>query len=70
MTGVQTCALPIWEDYEVLFTIKQEDYEKIKKVENVSVIGYITAETAGKNLITNDNCQIELQAQGFQPENK
>jgi thiamine-monophosphate kinase len=63
-----TVALNGGEDYEVLFTIKQEDYEKIKKVENVSVIGYITAETAGKNLITNDNCQIELQAQGFQPE--
>lgn len=63
-----TVALNGGEDYEVLFTIKQDDYEKIKTVENVTVIGYITAESAGKNLITNDNCQIELKAQGFQPE--
>lgn len=61
-----TIALNGGEDYELLFTIKQDDYEKIKHLENVSVIGYITDDSAGKNLITNDNCQIELQAQGFQ----
>lgn len=60
-----TIALNGGEDYEILFTIKQEDYEKVKKIDTISVIGYITAESAGKNLITNDNCQIELQAQGF-----
>lgn len=60
-----TIALNGGEDYELLFTIKQDDYEKVKKIENISVIGYMTAESAGKNLITNDNCQIELQAQGF-----
>jgi thiamine-monophosphate kinase len=61
-----TIALNGGEDYEVIFTIKQDDYEKIKNSKNISVIGYITAETAGKNLITNDNCLIELKAQGFQ----
>lgn len=63
-----TIALNGGEDYEVLFTIKQDDYEKISKVENLSIIGYMTAESAGKNLITNDSCQIELKAQGFQAE--
>lgn len=62
-----TIALNGGEDYEVVFTIKQDDYEKVKDMKSISVIGYITAETAGKNLITNDNCQIELKAQGFQP---
>ena len=64
-----TIALNGGEDYELLFTIKQDDYEKVKKIDNISVIGYITAESAGKNLITNDNCQIELQAQGFKKTN-
>ena len=60
-----TVALNGGEDYELLFTIKQEDYEKIQKIETVSVIGYIHEESAGKNLITNDECLVELKAQGF-----
>jgi len=60
-----TVALNGGEDYELLFTIKQEDYEKIQKIETVSVIGYIHEENAGKNLITNDECLVELKAQGF-----
>jgi thiamine-monophosphate kinase len=63
-----TIALNGGEDYEVLFTIKQEDYEKIKNLKEVSVIGHITAASAGKNLVTNDQKLIELQAQGFQGE--
>ena len=61
-----TVALNGGEDYELLFTIKQDDYEKIKNIENVSVIGYMTESNAGCNLITNDDKQIPLQAQGFQ----
>ena len=53
------------DDYELMFTIKQADFEKIKKVENVSIIGYIKEESAGYNLITGDNVQVPLQAQGF-----
>lgn len=63
-----TVALNGGEDYELLFTIKQDDYEKIKKIENISVIGYLTEKNAGCHLITNDDCQIQLQAQGFQGE--
>ena len=53
------------DDYELMFTIKQSDFEKIKKVENVSIIGYIKEESAGYQLITGDNVQVPLQAQGF-----
>ena len=54
------------DDYELMFTIKQSDFEKIKKVDNVSIIGYIKEESAGYHLITGDNVQVPLHAQGFQ----
>jgi len=60
-----TIALNGGEDYELLFTIKQEDYEKIKEIKGVSVIGYMTPEPSGKYIITNDSKQFELKAQGF-----
>ncbi|MDR2971708.1 MAG: thiamine-phosphate kinase [Bacteroidales bacterium] len=60
-----TIALNGGEDYELLFTIKQDDYDKIKEMKEVSVIGYMTAESAGRNIITNDNKQFELRAQGY-----
>ena len=53
------------EDYELLFTIKQSDYEKIKNIDEVTVIGYITDATEGEKLVTNDNTYIELKAQGW-----
>lgn len=53
------------EDYELLFTIKQSDYEKIKKIEEISVIGYMVDASEGERLITNDNISVELEAQGW-----
>lgn len=53
------------EDYELLFTISQSDFEKIKTVEGVEIIGYITEESAGQRLITNDNQSIDIEAQGW-----
>lgn len=53
------------DDYELMFTIKQADFEKIKNVENVSIIGYIKEESAGYHIVTGDNHKVELQAQGF-----
>ena len=41
------------------------DYEKLKKIENVAVVGYIKEAAAGNQLVTNDDRQIELRAQGF-----
>jgi thiamine-monophosphate kinase len=60
-----TIALNGGEDYELLFTIKQEDYDKIKEIKEVSVIGYMTSESAGRHIVTNDNKQFELKAQGY-----
>ena len=53
------------EDYELLFTIKQTDFEKIKDLKEITVIGYMTDASEGKNLVTPDNNSIELQAQGW-----
>ncbi len=53
------------EDYELLFTIKQSDYEKILKIKEVAVIGYMTEPENGKRLITADNQAIDLKAQGW-----
>lgn len=53
------------EDYELLFTIKQEEYDKIKEVEGVTVIGYITDESEGEKLVSNDNHLFNLEAQGW-----
>lgn len=59
------CALNGGEDYELLFTIKQSDFEKLKENPLISVIGYITEQVAGNNLITKDGKVIPLNAQGW-----
>jgi thiamine-monophosphate kinase len=53
------------EDYELLFTVKQSDYEKIKQMKDITVIGYITDKNSGCQLITKDEKAIELKAQGW-----
>ena len=53
------------EDYELLFTIKQSDYEKIKQIKDISIIGYISDKDIGCQLITKDEQAIELKAQGW-----
>ncbi len=54
------------EDYELLFTIDQKDYEKIKEIyTDVSVIGYMTDDKGVAELITPDNHVIPLKAQGW-----
>jgi thiamine-monophosphate kinase len=59
------CALSGGEDYELLFTIKQEDLEKIKGNMLLTVIGYITESTDGAFLIDKSGGQHELKAQGW-----
>ncbi len=53
-------------DYELLFTIAQSDYEKIKESSEVHIIGHITEENMPAYLVTPQNSTIELKAQGFQ----
>ncbi len=59
-----TVALSGGEDYELLFTIKQEDYNKIKGNPHLTVIGYMTTNEKAY-LVTKANQKIELVAQGW-----
>ncbi|HRD57923.1 MAG TPA: thiamine-phosphate kinase [Ferruginibacter sp.] len=59
------CALSGGEDYELLFTVSQGDYEKIKTNSAISIIGYITDAAEGKHLITRAGNKHELIAQGW-----
>jgi thiamine-monophosphate kinase len=60
-----TAALNGGEEYELLFTIKQSDFEKIQGNPNFSVIGHITDESSGCRMITKAGEAIALKAQGW-----
>lgn len=60
-----TMALNGGEDYELLFTVPQSNFEVVKAMENISIIGYITDKTEGMSLITKDDKLFELKAQGW-----
>lgn len=60
-----TFALNGGEDYELLFTVKQADYNKIKDMEDVTIVGHMTEESAGVNLISRSGTQVEIRAQGW-----
>ena len=60
-----TIALNGGEDYELLMTVSQDDYPKIKANPNLTVIGYITEKNAGMHLVTRAEEKIELKAQGW-----
>lgn len=59
------CALSGGEDYELLFTIKQDDYEKIAKNEQISVIGYMTDASETPTIITKGGNKHPITAQGW-----
>ena len=59
------CALNGGEDYELLFTIKQEEYDKIVLSEDISVVGYITEAEEGKKIITKGGNTFNISAQGW-----
>lgn len=59
------CALNGGEDYELLFTISQEDFEKISKVKQVSVIGHITDKASGAAIVYPQGEEIQIKAQGW-----
>lgn len=60
-----TLAINGGEDYELLFTIKMEDFDKIKGNPNLTVIGHMTAAREGMHLVTRANTKIELKARGW-----
>ncbi|MGB8704848.1 MAG: thiamine-phosphate kinase [Gillisia sp.] len=60
-----TIALSGGEDYELLFTVSQTDYDKIKGNPHLSIIGHITEEKEGMHLITRANTKIPLIARGW-----
>jgi thiamine-monophosphate kinase len=59
------CALSGGEDYELLFTISLNDFEKIKGNPHFSVIGHMTPSSAGYNMISKSNTQHPITAQGW-----
>ena len=61
-----TCALNGGEDYELLFTVAQIDFEKIAGNPSFTPIGYMTAQEDGKHLIDANGELIPLKAQGWQ----
>lgn len=65
--NVTTCALNGGEDYELVFTVPIGDHEKLEGIEGIRQIGYITKENLGAMLITRDDKEFELKAQGWNP---
>jgi len=59
------CALSGGEDYELLFTINQSDFEKVKDLKEISIIGHITDASAGVNLVSRSGTQVPITAQGW-----
>lgn len=59
------CALSGGEDYELLFTMKQDDYDIISKNSDISVIGYITDEESGAHIFTKGGSKHPITAQGW-----
>ncbi len=60
-----TSALNGGEDYELLFTIQQKDYDKIKDEKRIQVIGHITEAAQGQRLITKHGLPVAIEAQGW-----
>ena len=59
------CALTGGEDYELLFTITQAHYKKLKKDPDFTIIGFVTDKLEGNNFIAKDSSSHPLTAQGW-----
>jgi len=64
------CALSGGEDYELLFTISQDDYKKLKHDVDITVIGHVTDKNSGCKMISKSEKVHELKAQGWNAFNK
>lgn len=60
-----TAALNGGEDYELLFTVPLSYHERVRSIENVHIIGHVTPESTGCDLLTNNDQEIALKAQGW-----
>src|SRR5690606_36927973 len=58
-------ALSGGEDYELLFTIDQKDFPKIKGNPHFTIIGHMAEQGEGANLISRSNTKIPITAQGW-----
>jgi thiamine-monophosphate kinase len=58
-------ALSGGEDYELLFTVRQSDYDKVKDIKDITIIGHMTAANEGKVMMTPDGKAVPLTAQGW-----
>jgi len=63
--NVTTCALNGGEDYELLFTVPITDHEKVAQLDDVHLIGHITRPELGHVLVTRDEQEFQLKAQGW-----
>lgn len=61
-----TAAMNGGEDYELLFTLSQADYEKIKNSLDITIIGYTTSKHEGVELITKSGNVVPIEAQGWE----
>jgi thiamine-monophosphate kinase len=59
------CALSGGEDYELLFTVDQKDYEKISQNDQISIVGHIVEKEKGAVIITKGGSEYKLTAQGW-----
>ncbi len=60
-----TFAMNGGEDYELLFTISQSDFEKLDKNPHITIIGHITEQSKGNSLVTADGTEVQITAQGW-----
>ena len=59
------CMLSGGEDYELLFTVRQDDYDKVRNHPKLSVIGHAVAAPDAFTLVTKSGPEVPLQAQGW-----
>ena len=60
-----TCALNGGEDYELLFSVKQTDFDKVKGSEHMTIIGHYTDKGSGCNIVDRGGQSIPIEAQGW-----
>jgi thiamine-monophosphate kinase len=61
-----TAAMNGGEDYELLFTVPLAEHDKIMAIKGITIIGHITADSEGVNLIALDGTAVPIQAQGWE----